>query len=457
MNFKLFLKNRITFFLLIVLLLPRNSFGQAANTYCFRALSGTYAALTGATNTSLGASDDDAVSTSINIGFSFVFGGTTYTQVKASSNGFISFGSPDTQYSNTLPYASAEKPFLFPLWDDLVNNMRPRYVVSGTAPNRIFKMEWSQRYYSSASDVIAFQVWLYETSNVIEYIYNPVSTTSFVSSASIGIYDQGGNFISLDGSGSNPLASSTTFTTTINAKPISGQIYRFTPFSSAVSNKWNGSAWSLVSPPTADQNIEFAGPYSLATDVVACSCLVSTAAVVDIPTGNTLKLGGALTVSSGSITFENNASLLQTTFIGANSGSIFYKRQTTINRNTDFTYWSSPVIGQTLFSTSPLTLASQYFSFNATTNSWSREASSKVMVAGVGYIIRGSETHKAPNPAATDLAVFNGVPNNGTINVPIVFTDPTGTSNLIGNPYPSAIYADKFLAANSTYIDGTLY
>ncbi len=222
----------------------------------------------------------------------------------------------------------------------------------------------------------------------------------------------------------------------------------------AAANKWTGS-WSNGTP-TANQNIEFAGNYSVVTDVVACSCTV-TSGTVTIPTGNTLKLGGILTVSGGSLTFENNASLLQTAFTGANSGNIIYKRQTTINRNTDFTYWSSPVAGQTLYNTSPLTLTGQYYSFNATANSWSREASSKVMVAGVGYIIRGSETHKAPNPAATDLAVFNGVPNNGTINVPIVFTDPTGTSNLIGNPYPSAIYADKFLAANSTYIDGTLY
>jgi hypothetical protein len=223
-------------------------------------------------------------------------------------------------------------------------------------------------------------------------------------------------------------------------------------------NTWNGSSWSILPAPTANQNITFAGNYSEVSDVVACSCTV-TSGTVTIPTGKTLKLGGKLTVSGGSITFKNNASLLQTSFTAANTGAIIYERETTINRNTDFTYWSSPVVGQTLYNTSPLTLASQYFSYNATTNNWDKEtATTKVMTPGIGYIIRGSETHKSPNPPATDIAVFNGVPNNGNITVPIVFLDPVvGTSNLIGNPYPSAISADKFLAANSAFIDGTLY
>ena len=53
----------------------------------------------------------------------------------------------------------------------------------------------------------------------------------------------------------------------------------------------------------------------------------------------------------------------------------------------------------------------------------------------------------------TYLASFFGKPNNGVIEIPI---GSTGTSNLIGNPYPSAIDADTFLAENATIIDGTI-
>jgi hypothetical protein len=39
-------------------------------------------------------------------------------------------------------------------------------------------------------------------------------------------------------------------------------------------------------------------------------------------------------------------------------------------------------------------------------------------------------------------AVFTGVPNNGLVTVPI---GASGTSNLVGNPYPSALDANLFL------------
>ncbi|HEX9150963.1 MAG TPA: T9SS sorting signal type C domain-containing protein, partial [Flavobacterium sp.] len=53
-------------------------------------------------------------------------------------------------------------------------------------------------------------------------------------------------------------------------------------------------------------------------------------------------------------------------------------------------------------------------------------------------------------------APFIGVPNNGNVSVSIPFAG-SETTNLIGNPYPSALDADLFLTANSGVLDGTLY
>jgi hypothetical protein len=47
---------------------------------------------------------------------------------------------------------------------------------------------------------------------------------------------------------------------------------------------------------------------------------------------------------------------------------------------------------------------------------------------------------------------FTGIPNNGSIPITI---GGTGSFNLIGNPYPSAINADKFLDINSGVLGGT--
>jgi hypothetical protein len=69
------------------------------------------------------------------------------------------------------------------------------------------------------------------------------------------------------------------------------------------------------------------------------------------------------------------------------------------------------------------------------------------MGLGVGYIIRPSN-FGTTTPTGTYVAPFNGVPYNGNLSTPI---GPAGNSNLIGNPYASALDANLFLAANSVF------
>ena len=94
----------------------------------------------------------------------------------------------------------------------------------------------------------------------------------------------------------------------------------------------------------------------------ACSCQVNSTAVVTVPDGLTLKLENELNVvGTGKLTFENNASLVQVNDDTVNTGPIIYKRITSPMKNFDYTYWSSPVIGQTLYNLSPNTLLDKYF------------------------------------------------------------------------------------------------
>jgi hypothetical protein len=92
------------------------------------------------------------------------------------------------------------------------------------------------------------------------------------------------------------------------------------------------------------------------------------------------------------------------------------------------------------------------------------------MTIGRGYIVRSPNGWPTANTTFT--ANFVGVPNNGTILRPISrstytgpnYTGPSSTMvtanddnwNLLGNPYPSAIDASAFLAANNTHINGFL-
>lgn len=226
---------------------------------------------------------------------------------------------------------------------------------------------------------------------------------------------------------------------------------------SVITTTWNGTDWDN-GLPTATKAVVFNGLYNSTGDVNACSVSVISGAVV-FNSGHSLIVQNAVDTSvGGSLTFENNASLVQVNNT-VNLGPIIYKRNTTPVRKYDYTYWSSPVTPQSLVGFSPLTLSDKYFSFNPLINNWVLESGSNLMTAGKGYIIRSPQTFDATTPAVFN-GQFTGVPNNGPISAPILIG--AAAENLIGNPYPSAIDIDNFFDLNGTVsgsgvIEKTIY
>jgi len=219
------------------------------------------------------------------------------------------------------------------------------------------------------------------------------------------------------------------------------------------SNTWNGSSWSKGTPPTSSERIVFAGNYTSAADLTGCACQVSSGTVV-ISSGNTLNITNELVVhNGGTLTFEDDSSLVQTNNSAINTGNIIYERETTPLKQYDYTYWSSPVSNAPL---SQLATNSLFYSFSPSINNWVWQASTTNMSAGVGYLGRAPSGLNYTTPQIVETS-FSGVPNNGLITTPII----KGTSiyNLIGNPYPSAIDIDLFLTdvANSGIVNGTIY
>ncbi|HRD43485.1 MAG TPA: hypothetical protein PLN30_07010, partial [Ferruginibacter sp.] len=146
--------------------------------YNFTAVGGTFTQLSGGTDVDV-IENDEAVSGALPIGFSFKYGGAYYNEVFASSNGFLSFNSSiSSSLTNDLANAAANiSPLLSPLWDDMDGvDGTASYLTSGTAPNRVFTFEWRNWYWdwftaSSGVPVISFQVKLYESNGVIEFVY----------------------------------------------------------------------------------------------------------------------------------------------------------------------------------------------------------------------------------------------------------------------------------------------
>ncbi|WP_281309429.1 T9SS sorting signal type C domain-containing protein [Flavobacterium flavigenum] len=257
-------------------------------------------------------------------------------------------------------------------------------------------------------------------------------------------------------------AGSYTFTVT-NSDGCTSAVSTVTIFNNF--NTWDGSSWSKGVQPDASMNVIIAAviPNSpFTTDLVACALTINPGVVATVPSGVTLTITNEVTVN-GSLTFDNNASLVQINNVNNNSGPIIYKRSSQPMKNYDSTYWSSPVEGQTLYNLSPNTRWDKYLSY--TGDRWNEEPSSTVMQAGIGYAIRVPDIKTVyPNgetwngSSYVQNLSFIGKPNNGKITSGQYMEKDK--YYLIGNPYPSAIFADSFLydnANNSGILGGTVY
>lgn len=218
--------------LLILLFVTCGSLvAQIQNYYTFSTAMDFYTAITGtAVPTILG---DNVLSAPIDIGFSFPYGTSYYTQVKMSSNGFLALGSTATSSGQTNSLIGTTLcPVVAPLWDNLsLTGGGAAYLTEGNAPNRIFTAQWSNcRWNNNSNSTFNFQAKLYET-GIIELIYGSSTGNPTQASASIGINmspGAAGNFYSVT-PGANASASSTTEMATITAFPGNGTVYNFEP------------------------------------------------------------------------------------------------------------------------------------------------------------------------------------------------------------------------------------
>lgn len=255
---------------------------------------------------------------------------------------------------------------------------------------------------------------------------------------------------------------------------------------------WNGLGWTN-GPPSLTKQVILTGSYNMAAPLPsfeACSLYVNSPNVLTITSGNYVSVQNNITVvSTGNVLVKDDGSLVQISDSGVNTGSVTVERITSAKLE-DYVYWSSPVANFPVTSISPSTSTSLIWKWNPTVNNSNNGQGSWVhptftptpdnMAVGVGYIIKGLTGLN--NTTFTDyLATFTGTPFNGVkqpgiargniTTVPSILppfpaapyagtngatiTQYSDNMNLMGNPYPSAVNAIKFLTLN-TNIDGNV-
>jgi Kelch motif/Galactose oxidase, central domain len=126
--------------------------------------------------TDIGNHGDDTVTT-IALPFPYTLYDTTFTSVNLSSNGNAQFTTTDTTFTNVCLPWTAHNYTIFPYWDDLylVNSGFGIFTsISGTAPNRIFNIEWRAQYFPG-SGTANLELRLYEGQTRFDVIYGTVT------------------------------------------------------------------------------------------------------------------------------------------------------------------------------------------------------------------------------------------------------------------------------------------
>jgi hypothetical protein len=129
-----------------------------------------------------GNSCDDCV-TNITLPFPVSFYGQSFNNADISSNGNIQFTTSDpAPFNECLPQPILDAAVL-PHWDDLrtddnsgcpVGGCGVFTSVSGSAPSRVFNIEWRAVRYSNPTMPVNFEVRFYEDRQMIDFVYGQV-------------------------------------------------------------------------------------------------------------------------------------------------------------------------------------------------------------------------------------------------------------------------------------------
>lgn len=157
----------------------------------------------------------DDVAQGINLPFTFNFYGTNYTSLYVTSNGFISFGSSSTAYSNScLPSSSTPNNAIYAFWDDLVPNggSNGNVYAKQTGAGE-FVIQWNNVRKYGASEYNTFEIIL-RSDNSITLQYKSLAT---VTSMTSGVENSAGTLakqVYCNGSGLAPVNNSAVRLTT---------------------------------------------------------------------------------------------------------------------------------------------------------------------------------------------------------------------------------------------------
>jgi len=156
-----------------------------------------------ASASTLSLADDDA--TQVALGFTFNFFGTDYTNIWVGSNGFITFGAGDSNFSQSVADFLNDEPRIAGWWDDLDPSDGGTVDATGDATQMVVSWTGVPQFGLVSPDSNSFSITLFNTGAIWISLGAIAASDGLVGiSAGGGVADPGGtNFLTTSGPFSN--------------------------------------------------------------------------------------------------------------------------------------------------------------------------------------------------------------------------------------------------------------
>ncbi|THF51291.1 hypothetical protein E6C50_05850 [Flavobacterium supellecticarium] len=386
---------------LLLLLVCATGFSQVSN-YTFSESSSNYTAITGATNAINSNWDDNVTANNIPIGFTFNFNGTNYTTCSVNSNGFITFGSTTSSASEYAPISSVAgyAGAVSAVGVDLKNNGNAIiYKTIGSAPNRVFVVQWTNAVRTARDGDFNFQIRLSETTNVVSISYGSCAPSGNGGGSNVNVQvglrgsnngDYNNRSLSSNttwaGNTSDGTANSSTVRTRNSAYPNANLLFTWTPVGPCTVPTAQPSALTLSSIGVNSMNGSFTAASPAPDNYLVIANTTGTAPT--ITNGTNYSIGQNL--GSTNIVIDNDGN---TTFsaTGLSANTTYYFFVYSFNSNcTGGTKYrtTSPLTGNAktlVYCTATSTSSSYYISSFKTTGAISDAVNNNSGYSTSGY------------------------------------------------------------------------
>ena len=308
--------------LFVMSFIVKNNYSQAQTISNYTFTTATNASLTDVSvgaSTLISTSQNDVVSSLTDIGFDFWFFGQKFTTFSASDNGLIRLGG----LVNTTRYdlANSTSYYLAPFASNQKTSASGSisYLLSGTAPNRCLTISFNNMGItnSSASADGTYQTRLYETSNIIEYVYGTMSIGATTATVYIGLLEAlnspstrttivTSTNTSSTSTNSNSYSSTGAITNLNSASNGSRRIYTYTP---------TGTTAPASFTATRNSNTQIDLSWSDGSNEIAYEIYYSTSSTISLTTGGPVALSTLVSTA---------ANATSTSITGLSSNTTYY-------------------------------------------------------------------------------------------------------------------------------------